>query len=222
MQKNGQEIDLLEYYPKAKRDLSKRLEDKTEEARSVARKFGKDFFDGERKYGYGGFEYSPHFWEPVIPSFDKRWDLSNTSSLLDVGCAKGFMLHDIKKAFPHLDVKGIDISQYAISNCIQTMQNDLLVANALSLPFDDNSFDVVVSINTIHNLEEIDCRKAIREIQRVSKKYSFVTVDAYRTEEDRKRMFAWNLTAKTIKSVDEWKETFCEEGYTGDFYWFIP
>ena len=120
----GQEIDLLEHYPKSKRDLSKRLEKKTEEARAIARRFGREFFDGKREHGYGGFTYSPRFWEPVIPSFDTHWDLLNVHSLLDVGCAKGFMLHDIKRAFPHLRVEGIDISQYAITNCIETMSEN--------------------------------------------------------------------------------------------------
>lgn len=218
----GKEIDLLEHYPKSKRDLSKRLDNKTEEAREIARRFGKEFFDGERQYGYGGFAYNSRFWTPVIPSFDRHWNLSNITSLLDVGCAKGFMLHDIKTAFPNVRVEGVDISQYAISNCIKTMRDNLRVADAVSLPFEDNAFDVVVSINTIHNLDDEKCRIAIREIERVSRKYSFITVDAYRSEAEKERMMAWNLTAKTIKSVQDWKTTFKEEGYSGDFYWFIP
>ncbi|HIC44635.1 MAG TPA: class I SAM-dependent methyltransferase, partial [Sulfurimonas sp.] len=90
------------------------------------------------------------------------------------------------------------------------------------LPFPDNSFDVVISINTIHNLERSECAKALREITRVKKKYSFITVDAYRNKEEKKRILAWNLTAKTIMSVSDWKLFFKEVGYTGDYYWFIP
>ena len=115
------------------------------------------------------------------------------------------MLHDIKTAFPNVRVEGVDISQYAISNCIKTMRDNLRVADAVSLPFEDNAFDVVVSINTIHNLDDEKCRIAIREIERVSRKYSFITVDAYRSEAEKERMMAWNLTAKTIKSVQDWK-----------------
>jgi len=218
----GQEIDLLINYPRTKRNLLERLDEKTDQVRSIARKFDIEFFDGDRKYGYGGFSYNPQFWKPVIPTFDAHWNLENKKSLLDVGCAKGFMLHDLQKIFPHLILQGVDVSHYAIQNCIPSMKKNVFVADAKSLPFASNSFDIVVSINTIHNLDEPDCRKAIREIQRVSSISSFITVDAYRNQEEKKRMEAWNLTAKTIHSVDRWKEIFAEEGYTGDFFWFIP
>ena len=98
----------------------------------------------------------------------------------------------------------------------------MLVGNAKNLNFDDDEFDVVISINSIHNLDRKDCGKALREIQRVSKKNSFITVDAYRNNEEKKRMDAWNLTAKTIMSVDDWKLFFKENEYKGDFFWFIP
>ena len=114
----GKEIDLLKNYPKAKRDLSARLEQKSEKDRVIARKFSKDFFDGERKHGYGGFKYNPRFWQPVIPTFKEHWNLSSKSKVLDVGCGKGFMMHDLIEAIPEIDVRGIDISSYAISNCI--------------------------------------------------------------------------------------------------------
>ena len=218
----GREIDLLANYPKAKRDLAGRLETKTEEVRAIARRFGKDFFDGPRECGYGGFGYHPRFWQPVIPTFKEHFGLNAQSSLLDVGCAKGFMMHDLCELIPGISVQGIDISQYAIEKVIDGMEDRVQVADAQSLPFPDNSFDVVISINTIHNLEPDDCARALREIERVSRKGAFVTVDAYRTEEEKTRMFAWNLTAKTIMSVDEWVAFFHEVGYTGDYYWFIP
>lgn len=218
----GREIDLLLNYPKANRDLKARLESKTEEDRAIARKFDKDFFDGDRKHGYGGFDYNPRFWQPVIPTFQKHWNLSSSNSLLDVGCAKGFMLHDLVELIPGISVAGIDISKYAIENSIESVKKNLKVANALDLPFDDNSFDVVISINTIHNLEVSDCLKALKEIERVSKLGSFITVDAYRNEEEKERMFAWNLTAKTIMSVNDWISFFSDAGYTGDYFWFIP
>ena len=105
---------------------------------------------------------------------------------------------------------------------MKEVKQDLLVANARKLPFPDNSFDVVISINTIHNLDLEDCGTALREIQRVSKKNSFITVDAFRNEEEKKLMYAWNLTAKTIMSVDDWIKFFAKNGYTGDYFWFIP
>ena len=218
----GIEINLMENYPRTKRDISKRLEEKTESSRDIARLFGKEFFDGDRKNGYGGFYYNSRFWEPVIPTFQNYYNLDSNSSILDVGCAKGFMLHDFKRLLPNIKVKGIDISSYAIENCMEDLKNDVQVANALNLPFEDNSFDLVISITTVHNFDKADCVTALKEIERVSSNNSFITVDAYRNDEEKKAMHAWNLTAKTMLHVDEWKNLFNKAGYTGDYYWFIP
>ena len=218
----GREIDLLVNYPKAKRDISARARKKTELDRVIARKFDKSFFDGERRHGYGGFNYHPRFWKPVIQTFKKHWNLLPGKSILDVGCAKGFMLHDLQEEIVGIQVFGVDISDYAISNAMETVRNNVQVANAKELPFDDNSFDVVISINTIHNLEISDCIRAIEEIERVSKRGSFITVDAYEDDEQKERMHAWNLTAKTVMHVDDWKKFFKEVGYTGDYHWFMP
>jgi len=218
----GREVDLLINYPKTKRNLEERVASPTESDRAIARQFGRDFFDGNRNHGYGGFNYMPRFWQPVIPTFRDYWSLSSNSSVLDVGCAKGFMLHDLAELIPGISVKGVDISDYAIENAIDDMKPHVEVANAINLPFENNSFDVVISINTIHNLEREECGKALQEIERVSRGKSFITVDAYRNEKEKERMFAWNLTAKTIMSVDEWVIFFKEIGYSGDYFWFIP
>ena len=218
----GLEIDLLAKYPKVSRDLSARLEAKTAEARAIGRKFGFDYFDGDRNHGYGGFTYQERFWKPVVPDLISHFNLNSSSRVLDVGCAKGFFLHDLQEALPGIDVNGIDISQYAIENSIESVQSKVRVGDARLLEFPDNSFDFVMSINTIHNLDRGDCAKALTEIQRVSGGKSFITVDAYRNEMERERMEAWNLTALTMMSVDEWKEFFIEVGYDGDYYWFIP
>jgi len=218
----GQEIDLLVNYPKAKRNVEARGQEKTAEDRAIARKFGEEFFDGDRKNGYGGFSYNSRFWPPVVPTIKDYFSLNSDSSLLDVGCAKGFMLHDIAKFIPGITLKGIDISEYAITHAIEDMQKNVKVADARKLPFEDNSFDVVISINTVHNLEKDELAKALQEIERVSKGKSFITVDAYNSDEEKERMYAWNLTAKTIMSVDEWVDFFAEVGYSGDYYWFIP
>jgi ubiquinone/menaquinone biosynthesis C-methylase UbiE len=218
----GKEIDLLIKYPKVKRDLTKRLETKTEEVRLVARKFDKEFFDGERKFGYGGFSYNPRYWSEVVKDFRDYYNLNNGSKILDVGCAKGFMLYDFYKLNPNLDLYGIDISKYAIDNSVSEIKHKLQVANARKLPYEDSFFDLVISINTIHNLDKIECATALQEISRVSKKNAFLTVDAYRNNEDKQRMDAWNLTAKTIMSVDDWIKFFEKNQYKGDYFWFIP
>ena len=202
--------------------MQERGTSKTEEDRAIARQFGKEFFDGERRHGYGGFSYHPRFWQPVIATFQTMYGLHQNSSLLDVGCAKGFMLYDFCELIPGIRVEGIDISEYAIAQCKPEMRPKLRVADVRSLPFADNTFDLVISINTVHNLAGDDLKRALQEIERVSAGRSFITVDAYRTDEERELMFAWNLTAQTILHVEEWKELFKTVGYTGDYYWFIP
>jgi len=218
----GQEIDLLVNYPRTKRNVDERGATKTEADREVARRFGREFFDGDRRHGYGGFSYMPRFWQPVIPTLRRHFGLTAKDSVLDVGCAKGFMLHDMAQLIPGITVKGVDVSQYAIENAIGDMKPHVQVADARALPFGVKSFDVVIAINTIHNLDRADCARALREIERVSRRGSYVTVDAYRSDEEKQRMFAWNLTAKTIMHVDEWKAFFAEAGYTGDYFWFVP
>ena len=218
----GKEIDHLINYPRTKRNIKLRGAEKTEQDRLIARKFGKDFFDGDRRYGYGGFNYDPKYWELVIPSFQNYYKLNKNSTILDIGCAKGFMMHDFKKIIPGIKIKGVDISEYAINNCINTVKNDVMVADARNLPFESNSFDLVISITTIHNFEIDDCKKTLKEISRISKKNSFITVDAYRNDKEKETMLAWNLTAKTILHVNEWKNLFKSTQYPGDYYWFMP
>lgn len=216
------EIDLLVNYPKTQRKVEERGQEKTEEDRKIGRLFGKEYFDGDRRYGYGGYTYQPRFWQPVVPTFIDYYGLDDESAILDVGCAKGFMLHDFALALPDATLRGVDVSQYAIDNALEKVKRFVSVGNATELPFEDHSFDLVVSINTVHNLPLEECKKALREIQRVSRRDAFITVDAFRTPEEKKRMDAWNLTALTYMHVDEWKKLFKEVGYEGDYFWFIP
>ena len=215
------EINLLEFYPKSKRPITERASTVTEADRELSRQFGKDYFDGDRKHGYGGYGYHPRFWLATVKHMRDHYRLPDNARILDVGCGKGFMLHDFKEFMPNATVAGIDISEYAIANSIETMRPFVRVANAKELPFPDKSFDLVTAINTIHNLPREECKKALQEIQRVSGGHSFLTVDAWRTDEERDRLFAWVLTAKTMMHVDDWKALFDEAGYTGDYFWFI-
>jgi ubiquinone/menaquinone biosynthesis C-methylase UbiE len=131
-------------------------------------------------------------------------------------------LYDLTLALPGVQVSGIDISNYAIEESLPEIKPFLRAGNAISLPYKDKDFDFVISVNTIHNLDRNDCAIALQEIERVTRGSSFVTVDAYRNDEEKARMEAWNLTALTMMSVDEWKDFFLEVGYSGDYYWFIP
>ncbi len=218
----GNEINLMKNYPKSKRDIKSRGNSKTQVDRKIAREFGKEFFDGNRSQGYGGFNYDPKYWKEVIPDFQKHFNLSSKDSILDVGCAKGFMIFDFERLIPGISVRGVDISNYAIENAKLEVRKKCSVANAKKLPFSDNSFDIVISITTLHNLEMEDLKVSLNEIQRVSRRGSFITLDAYRNEEERIAMESWNLTARTMLHVDEWKKLFKEVGYEGDYYWFIP
>ena len=216
------EIDLLKNYPKSNRNLDKRLSEKSPEIVKIARQFGKEFFDGDRKFGYGGLRYDPKYWSNVVKDFVEYYNIKPDARILDVGCAKGYMLYDFKRQYPRLEIFGIDISKYAIENCHPEVKDFLKVGDAKNLEFQDNYFDLVISINTVHNLELNDCIISIKEISRVSKGNSFITVDAYNSDEEKERMFKWNLTAKTIMSTNDWKHTFKKISYNGNFYWFIP
>jgi len=218
----GREINLMRNYPYTKRDISGRLNSKTKQDRLIAMKFGKEFFDGSRNHGYGGFSYNSKYWKNVVSDFKNHWNLKPGDKLLDIGCAKGFMLYDFKLLMPNLNVFGVDVSEYAIQNAKKDVREFCQVANATSLPFDDNSIDYSISITTLHNLDEKDLIKSLLEIERVTLKGSFITLDAYRNDEEKERMEAWNLTAKTVMHVNEWKDLFQDVGYTGDYFWFIP
>ena len=218
----GYEVNLLENYPKSNRKVVERGSLKTHEDQEIARKFDKRFFDGSRNHGYGGFNYNKRFWENVIPDFQHHWGLAKGDLILDIGCAKGFMLYDMQHIIPGIEISGIDISEYAIANAMEEVKEFCQVGNAKSLPFDDKSIDVSISITTLHNLEQKDLETALLEIERVSKRGSFITLDAYRNNEEKDRMEAWNLTAKTVMHVNDWKVFIQDIGYTGDYYWFIP
>ena len=188
----------------------------------MASKFGKEYFDGSRLNGYGGYYYDPKFWKKVVRDFKRFYKLKSTCKILDVGCAKGFMLHDFKQLIPKSYLRGIDISSYAIKNAKPEIKKFVKIGNAKKLPFQDRFFDLVISINTLHNLKKKDCIIALSEINRVTKKNAFVTLDAYKNHRQKQRMKMWNLQAKSIFHVNKWKEIFDLAGYKGDYYWFIP
>ena len=214
------ELNLLDSYPRTKRDLTTR-QLATDDDRRLANAFGQEYFDGSRNQGYGGFRYDGR-WKPVVKRFQEAYGLNSSSRILDVGCAKGFLLHDFREAIPSVTVEGIDVSEYALENAMPDVKPFMHLGNAKKLPYEDKSFDLVIAINTIHNLELDDVRTSLREMQRVSRKNSFLIVDAYRNDEERAALMKWNLTARTILHVQEWENLFRESGYQGDYYWFAP
>lgn len=215
------EVNLMQFYPRSKRPIESRAQIVTDEDKAIARQFGKDYFDGSRMHGYGGYSYHPRFWTDTVRHFRDYYQLPENASILDIGCGKGFMLHDFKLLMPDAMVAGIDISEYAYKNAIDDIKPFMRIGNAKELPYSDNSFDLVTAINTVHNLPLDECKHAIREIQRVSRSHSFLVVDAWRTEEEREKLYKWVVTCMTAMHVDEWKKVFEEVGYAGDYYWFI-
>ena len=214
------EINFLDTQPKTVRDYDKRAQEKTPDVIRIAKQFGKEFFDGDRKYGYGGYKYDGR-WKSVVKRMKDYYNLPENAYILDIGCGKGFMLHDFKELMPDCRIAGIDISPYAIENSMLSVKPFLKVASAEKLPYPDKSFDLVVSINTIHNLPLEYLKDALREIMRVCRGYSYITVDAWRNGQERENLFKWVLTAETMMHVDDWKKLFAEVGYTGDYWWFI-
>ena len=214
------EINLLSSLPKSKRSITERKEAKTKEHVKISRMYDKDYFDGDREYGYGGYKYDGR-WISVAKDMKDHFQLNDGDKVLDVGCAKGFLVKD----FLDLGIQsnGIDISNYAINNSLIEIKDRLVIGNAEKLPFPNNSFDAVVSINTIHNLDREKCKQAINEMQRVSKNKEklFIQVDSYLNEEQKKIFESWVLTAKFYGYPKEWVKLFKECNYEGDWNWTI-
>ncbi len=214
------EIDLLRRYPKAKRDIQKRHAAQTPENIERARQYGFEYFDGTREQGYGGYHYDGR-WLPIAEDIIAHYNLKAGDRVLDVGCAKGFLVKDMMKVCPGLEVFGLDVSEYALKHCEPEVVGRLHLGCAQSLPFPSKSFSCVFSINTLHNLEGESLKKALGEITRVSKGFSYVQVDSYYTEEERDLFLSWVLTAKTHDYPEGWLQIFKEAGYTGDYGWTV-
>jgi len=217
----GREENLLKFYPQSNRPIKERGNLITEKDRAKARKFDIEYYDGDRLTGYGGYNYNPRFWTDTVSYMVKYYELSNNSKILDIGCAKGYMMYDLSLLIPGAEIKGLDISSYAKENSLVEMKENITVGNANNLPFEDNYFDLVIAINTLHNLPLIDCKEAFREINRVTKDHSFVMNDAWRDAKGKQSKLNWNLTALTYMSCDDWLKLFDEVNYKGDYYWFF-
>jgi cyclopropane fatty-acyl-phospholipid synthase-like methyltransferase len=215
------EVNLLRRYPSGKRNIQRRAHAKTEEHIRVSKQYGFEYFDGRREYGYGGYRYDGR-WIPIAEDMIAHWGLKSGMRVLDVGCGKGFLVKDLIKVCPGLEAFGLDISEYALINCEPEVVGRLHLGNAKKLVFPDKSFDAVICINTVHNLERAECIQAIHEIERVARDgKAYVQVDSYRTPEEREIFLDWVLTANTHDYPDGWKKLFAEAGYTGDYYWTL-
>ncbi len=213
------EINLLESAPKVVRDVGARKANK-EENRRLALEFGFEYFDGTREQGYGGYRYDGR-WVAVAKRLVELYGLKPGHRVLDIGCAKGFLIKDLMDTLPGIEAFGVDVSDYAIRHSHPDAAGRIARADCAHLPFADGSFELALAINAIHNLAPADCMQAVRELQRVSPNAGFIQVDAFRTPEERRLFEDWMLTAKTYLEPEKWLELYRQAGYTGDYYWTI-
>lgn len=185
------------------------------EAARKARLWGYDYWDGSRDTGYGGYHYDGR-WQAVARRLVDHYNLRAGQRVLDVGCGKGFLLHDLAQAVPGLHVAGLDISEYALAHAKEEVRPLLTLGNARALPFADQSFDLVISINTLHNLRCYDLERALREMERVARR-KYLCVESYRTEEEKVNLLYWQLTCEAFCTPEEWQWWFERCGYTGDY-----
>jgi len=204
-------------HSRTKRDYLERVRhgDKAECA-AIAKKFDREYWDGDRKYGYGGFSYDGR-WATMAQEIIGHYGLKNGDQVLDVGCGKAFLLFEMKKLLPGLEVRGLDISDYAIRHAKEEMRPFLDRGLAQKLPYANDSFDLVISITTLHNLYLFDLQKALREIERVTRHGSYVVVESYRNEEEKANLLHWQLTCESFFTPEEWEYLFAESGYSGDY-----
>ena len=213
-------VDLLRALPKTQRNVEKRKQAKDLEVIRISKEYGEMYFDGPRDYGYGGYRYDGR-WVPVARDMVAHFHLKPGDRVLDVGCAKGFLVKDLMTVCPGLEAFGLDISRHALQNSPPEIKGRLQLGSAEALPFGDNSFTAVISINTIHNLKRERAIIAMKEIQRVSGGNAFVQVDSYYTPEQKTIFESWVLTAEFHDYPEGWLEVFNAAGYMGDYDWTV-
>lgn len=213
-------IDFLSVVHKAtKRDYLARVNDPEfpkAKAAELAKQWGHDYWDGDRRINYGGYKYMEGRWEKVAKAMADHYRIKPGDKILDVGCGKGFLMFDWTKVVPGVEMYGIDISTYAIDNIKEEMKDRVQGGNATSLPWPDQHFDLVYSLNTLHNLHNYELDPALREIERVGKKNKYICVESYRNEVEKANLLYWQVTCEAFNSPEAWDWWFRQTGYTGD------
>lgn len=214
----GAEIDFLgRFHNATKRDYVARVvEHDKAECATVAKQWGFDYWDGERKYGFGGMRYDGR-WLPLAQDMVAHYGLKAGDRVLDIGCGKAFLLYEFTQAQPGITIAGLDISAYGIDNAKEEARPFLRQGNCTDLPWPDASFDLVISINTFHNLQVHELDRALREMQRVSKGKGYICVESYRNESEKANMLYWQLTCESFHRPEGWRWMFEKAGYSGDY-----
>ena len=214
---NMREFNALKNYPQPKEPRHVGLGIRTIKSRIIASYRDKEYYDGDRKNGYGGFKYDGR-WKKVVDTLCEEYGLNENSAVLQIGCEKGFLLNDFHEKFPKMKVRGTDISNYAIENAMPSIKQFIRKAPFTDLPFKDKEFDFVIAIGVVYTLSLADAIKCLKEIQRVGKGKSFITLGAYRDAKGERLFRYWTLLGCTILHADEWVEVLKEAWYTGDYF----
>jgi ubiquinone/menaquinone biosynthesis C-methylase UbiE len=208
---------LMKLHTATKRDYVQRVVEHDKAAcAEVAIQFGEEYWDGDRSVGYGGYRYDGR-WRAVAEDMAAYYNLQPGASIIDVGCGKAFLLYEFTQVVPGARVAGLDISEYAIEHAKEEVRPFLKVGTAADLPFEDNSFDFVFSINTLHNLYINDLWRALGEIERVGRGAKHICIEAYRNEREKVNLMYWQLTCRAFHTPEEWEWIFQQAGYTGDY-----
>jgi len=182
-----------------------------------AKEYEADYWDGDRRYGYGGYKYLPGRWKPVAQALIDKYGLTNNSSVLDVGCGKAFLLYEMKLLLPELKVAGFDISRHGLADAKEEIKDSLFIHRAEEpYPYEDNSFDLVMSLGCFHNLRIFELKSALAELQRVGKQ-GYVMLESYRNELEQFNLQCWALTCESFFDFKEWCWIYEHFGYTGDY-----
>ncbi|MCF6309500.1 MAG: class I SAM-dependent methyltransferase [Sulfurimonas sp.] len=213
----GKLLDIVtKLHTRTSRDYVSRMVDDKINCMIKSKEYGYDYWDGDRKYGYGGYKYDGR-WKVVAQDLINEYGLVDGCKILDVGCGKAFLLYELKQLLPNSEVVGIDSSKYAIENAKEEVRDTLRVLGAEeTYPFGENEFDLVISLTTLHNLKIYDLKKAIQECQRVGKN-KYIMLEAYRDEAELFNLECWALTCESFFRPDEWIWMYDEWGYNGDY-----
>ena len=199
------------------RDYLARMQDEKVHCMQVAKLYEKDYWDGDRRYGYGGYKYMAGRWKPVAEELIKIYELNNQSSVLDVGCGKAYLLYELKLLLPGLKIAGFDISEHGLAEAKDGIRESLFIHKAQDLyPFENNEFDLVISLGCFHNLKIFELQTALSETERVGKQ-GYVMLESYRNEQELFNLQCWALTCESFFDHKEWPWLYQHFGYNGDY-----